>query len=222
MRSSVELDKRDSLRDSFIKAIKDFKPNYPLLFDKNLKERSTKSKYEKQEYNSKLTKSNDSKNCNRSKYEIKYEGPTICDNQTVEVHDFRNTKVTTKMTKVDIQEDLDDLLNDSDDFSSTYHPTLKKKRKSKKTKKKKRIKRKFRDESFKHLSQDSKAVTTRNDLTEETINPLHPDSILVFENDNQDTKFEGTDMIAQSKDDPNPRPSRVDELLDEILSDQDE
>ena len=220
MRSSVELDKRDSLRDSFIKAIKDFKPNYPLLFDKNLKERSTKSKYEKQEYNSKLAKSNDCKNCSRSKYEIKYEGPTISDNQTVEVHDFRNTKVTTKMTKVDIRDDLDDLLNDSDDFSSSYHPTLKKKKR--KTKKKKRIKRKFRDESFKRLSQDSKAVTTRNDLTEETINPLHHDSILVFENDNQGTKFDGTDTIAQPKDDPNPHPSRVDELLDEILSDQDE
>ena len=37
MKESMELDKRDSLRESFIKAIKEFKPDYPLLFDKNLK-----------------------------------------------------------------------------------------------------------------------------------------------------------------------------------------
>jgi len=39
MKSSMELDKRDSLRESFIKAMREFKPNYELLFDKNLKRR---------------------------------------------------------------------------------------------------------------------------------------------------------------------------------------
>lgn len=37
MKASIDLDKRDSMRQSIMEAIKNFKPDYPLLFDKNLK-----------------------------------------------------------------------------------------------------------------------------------------------------------------------------------------